>query len=172
MKFAKVGYGSDGRGLGTTEEGYTYVVNDTVRVGQKLKVIATSHGQMPRKFVTTGVPLATYSQNSVLGQNVKSELDANNVKPTRAFTGAELGASGETTKKDVVIGTKKPQSEYSMAASALAAERYEKENPSANFTPNTLANMGYYEQNKPTKKGKGSTFADYSKPFLKEGDRL
>ena len=35
-KFALVGYGSDGRGVGRTEQGYTYVVNDNVRTGDTI----------------------------------------------------------------------------------------------------------------------------------------
>ena len=39
-KFARVGYGHDGRGAGATGEGYIYLVNDNVRAGDILQPIA------------------------------------------------------------------------------------------------------------------------------------
>lgn len=175
-KFAQCGYGSSGQGLGKTTDGYTYVVNDNVRVGQRLQVIATSHGKTPKKFVTTAVPLNTYSENSVVGKKVKADLQkelgdkADNL--TKAYSGGELGASGEITKKDVSVGTNKPQSEYTISSRALAVEKYKQSDPNAQFTSNTEQTLKYYNENKPTKGQKGGTFADYSKPFLKEGERL
>lgn len=170
-KFAQCGYGSAGQGLGKTTDGYTYVVNDNVRVGQRLQVIATSHGKDPKKFVTTAVPLTTYSENSVLGQNQKAKLGDKADNLTKAYSGGELGASGETRKKDIAIGGGKPQSEYTVSARALAEEKYLKSNPEAKFTKKSQETLQYYKENKPVKQS-GGTFVDYSKPFLKEGERL
>lgn len=171
-KFAQCGYGSNGQGLGKTTDGYTYVVNDNVRVGQRLQVVATSHGKMPKKFVTTAVPITTYSENSVLGQIQKTKLGEKGDKLTKAYSGGELGASGEIKKKDVVIGGNKPQSEYTISARALAEKKYLQTDPNAQFTQNSQETLKYYQENKPTPRAKGGSFADYSKPFLKEGEKL
>ena len=177
-KLAQVGYGSDGRGVGKNTDGYTYVVNDNVRVGQRIQVIATSHGKQPKKFVTTGVPLNTYNENSVVGKTIKTKLQnelgdkADNL--TKAYSGGELGASGEITKKDIVVGTNKAQTQYTTSARALAAEKYLQENPNAQyeqFSKNTKATMQYYNENKPVRGSKGGTFADYSKPFMNQGEQ-
>ena len=168
-KLAQCGYGSQGQGLGKTTDGYTYVVNDNVRVGQRLQVIATSRNE--KKFVTTAVPITTYSENSVLGQIQKSKIGGKGDKLTKAYSGGELGASGEIKKKDVVIGGNKPQTEYTISARALAEQKYLQTNPKAEFTKNSQETLKYYQENKPVKK-QGGTFADYSKPFLKEGENL
>lgn len=170
-KIAQCGYGSAGQGLGKTTDGYTYVVNDNVRVGQRLQVIATSHGKQPKKFVTTAVPITTYSESSIVGKIKKAEIEGSGINPTKAYTGGELGASGEIRKKDVAIGGNKPQTEYTISARALAEQKYKQENPNAEFTKNAQETLKYYQENKPVKK-QGGTFADYSKPFMKEGDKL
>ena len=79
-KFAQCGYGSKGQGLGNTTDGYTYVVNDNVRTGDVIQVIATSHGKEPKKFATTAVPLHTYKENSVKGQEAKQEAQKINTE--------------------------------------------------------------------------------------------
>lgn len=178
-KFATVGYGSSGQGVGKDGEGYTYVVNDNVRVGQRLQVIATSHGKEPKKFVTTAVPNKTFNENSVVGkeemrllkENLKTK-NKSNIGFTQAYSGGELGASGETTKKDVSIGSNRPQSEFVTASRALAAKKFKESDPNAKFTKNTQETISYYESNKPQKGTKGGTFADYSTPYLQEGDKL
>ena len=52
-KIALVGYGSKGNGIGKTDDGYAYVVNDNVRTGQTLQPVATNW-RSGRQFVTTG----------------------------------------------------------------------------------------------------------------------
>ena len=170
-KFAQCGYGSQGQGLGKTTEGYTYVVNDNVRVGQRIQVVSTSHGKEPKKFVTTAVPLNTYKENSKLGQIQKSELDSKNIKPTKAYSGGELGASGETAKKDIVIGSQTPQSQYTITSRALAGQKYLQTHPDTKFTENTKQVLSYYQENKPQKGKQSSTFADYSRPFMNKGEQ-
>lgn len=175
-KFAQVGYGSQGQGVGKTAEGYTYVVNDNVRVGQRLQVVATSHGKQPKKFVTTAVPLTTYKENSALGKIKKAEIEKElgnaDEKLTKAYSGAELGASGEISKKDIQIAGHKPQSQYTISARALAQEKYLQSDPNAQFTEQSNETLQYYKDNQPKKPKSGGRFADYSKPFLKEGERL
>ena len=178
-KIAIVGYGSSGQGIGKDGEGYTYVVNDNVKVGQRLQVIATSHGKVPKKFVTTAVPNKTFNENSVVGKEEMRTLKENlstkgkeNIDFTKAYSGGELGASGEIKKKDVVIGSNQAQTEYTVSARALAAEKYKESQPDAEFTSNTQETVNYYKSNKPTKGSKGGTFIDYATPFLNEGDIL
>lgn len=178
-KIAMVGYGSSGQGVGKDGKGYTYVVNDNVRVGQRLQVIATSHGKEPKKFVTTAVPNKTFNENSVVGKEemriLKEDLktkNKSNIDFTKAYSGGELGASGEISKKDVVVGTNQAQSEYVISSRAKAVEKFKESDPNAKFTKNTQETLKYYNENKPTKGSKGGTFADYSKPFLNEGDTL
>ena len=77
MKFAKVGYGSEGQGLGkTTNEqpaGYTYLVNDNVGAGDRIQPIATNW-KSGKKFVTTGKVLHSYKEGSVKGQQAKQDV--------------------------------------------------------------------------------------------------
>ena len=71
-KFARVGYGSKGQGVGNNPDGYTYLVNDNVNVGDRIQVISTS--SKGRKFGTTAVPLSTHGQNTVKGR--QAQVDA------------------------------------------------------------------------------------------------
>ena len=160
-KFAVVGYGSKGQGVQKTGEGYTYIVNDTVRVGQKLQVISTARDHVT-KFPTTAVPLKTYNENSVVGKVEKAELGDKAENLTKAYSGGELGASGEITQKDITIGKNKPQSEYTISSRALAMEKYLQSDPTAKISENAEDAMSYYKENKPVKGSKGGTFADYT----------
>lgn len=122
-KFARVGYGSQGQGLGKNPEGYVYVVNDNVRVKDRIQVVATSRAG--RMFGTTAVPLSTFSENSVKGRQAKidalssgdkdlgkflkrtitqADLDRMSKEAvTRAYSGTELGLSREgLTRKDYI----------------------------------------------------------------------
>lgn len=162
-----VGYGSSGQGKGKTREGYAYVVNDNVRVGQRLQVMATSHGVEKKKFFTTGVPLATYSENSQVGQIALQTETGGRSKDqlTNAYTGAQLGASGDTLKKNVRVGSLEPQTEYAMSARALTGEKALQADPSLKFTENALKTMNYYSESTAQKK-RTSEFDKYSKPFM------
>ena len=79
-KFARVGYGHDGRGAGSTGEGYIYVVNDNVRAGDILQPIA-HNAHSKKAFVTTGKVLkkedvgasTVAKEDSVKGQQMKTE---------------------------------------------------------------------------------------------------
>lgn len=168
-KFATVGYGSQGQGMGKSGEGYTYVVNDNVRVGQRLQVVSTARDRKT-KFVTTAVPKSTANENSIIGKQKKTELQGKGVDTdnlTKAYSGGELGAKGEISKKDVVIGGNKPQSEYTISARALAEQKYLKSDPTAQFSENAQETLKYYQGNEPKPRQNGGTFADYSRPFMK-----
>lgn len=68
-KIARVGYGSEGQGVGKNPKGYAYLVNDNVRVGDRIQVVATS--VKGNKFGTTAVPLSTHGENTVKGKEAK-----------------------------------------------------------------------------------------------------
>lgn len=157
-KFAKCGYGSRGQGLGKTADGYTYVVNDNVRTGQKIQVIATSRRN--RKFPTTAVPLHTFSENSAKGQEAKQKAqEATGREPTRSYTGKELGAKGSKdipaqpnvspARHDVL----KPQSEYVQAVRAGNVAKYLEANPNSELSLNAR-----------------ETFDSYSAKFMPKGE--
>lgn len=153
-KIAKCGYGSDGRGLGATTDGYTYIVNDNVKTGDIIQVVSTSRAG--KKFATTAVPLHAYKENSVMGQKAKSDAmsQTGGQDPTRAYSGKELGLGGKKGEKTEQQGVKglKPQSEYTMRARAGNIAKYMETNPNAELTEHAQ-----------------ETFETYSKPFMKGG---
>ena len=150
-KFAQVGYGSRGQGLGTTTDGYTYVVNDNVRTGDIIQVVSTSRAG--RKFATTAVPLHTYKETSKKGQDAKQEaMSKTGQEPTQSYTGKELGATGSTATKPLADG-KRSISQYTEATRAGNIAMYKQQDPNAVFT-----------------KKSEETFDNYSKQFMDKGD--
>lgn len=153
-KFALVGYGSDGRGVGTTQQGYTYVVNDNVRTGDTIQPIATSRKGKGRtlegrKFVTTGVVNHAYKETSVKGQGAKTLAQENGASDvTRVYSGKELGAQGSRVPKAGL------QSEYTQQTRAGNIAMQLKKDPQTQLTP--LAQQ---------------TYDEYSKQFMKQGDK-
>lgn len=146
-KFALVGYGSDGRGVGTTQQGYTYVVNDNVRTGDTIQPIATS--RKGRKFATTGVVNHAYKETSVKGQGAKELAQENGVSDvTRVYSGKELGAQGSRVPKAGL------QSEYTQQTRAGNIAMQLKKDPQTQLTP--LAQQ---------------TYDEYSKQFMKQGEK-
>ena len=146
-KFALVGYGSDGRGVGTTQQGYTYVVNDNVRTGDTIQPIATS--RKGRKFATTGVVNHAYKETSVKGQGAKELAQENGVSDvTRVYSGKELGAQGSRVPKARL------QSEYTQQTRAGNIAMQLKKDPQTQLTP--LAQQ---------------TYDEYSKQFMKQGEK-
>lgn len=145
-KFALVGYGSDGRGVGKTQQGYTYVVNDNVRTGDTIQPIATS--RKGRKFATTGVVNHAYKETSVKGQGAKELAQENGVSDvTRVYSGKELGAQGSRVPKAGL------QSEYTQRTRAGNIAMQLKKDPQTQLTP--LAQQ---------------TYDEYSKQFMKQGE--
>lgn len=146
-KFALVGYGSDGRGVGTTQQGYTYVVNDNVRTGDTIQPIATS--RKGRKFATTGVVNHAYKETSVKGKGAKELAQENGASDvTRVYSGKELGAQGSRVPKAGL------QSEYTQQTRAGNIAMQLKKDPQTQLTP--LAQQ---------------TYDEYSKQFMKQGEK-
>lgn len=146
-KFALVGYGSDGRGVGKTQQGYTYVVNDNVRTGDTIQPIATS--RKGRKFATTGVVNHAYKETSVKGQGAKTLAQENGASDvTRVYSGKELGAQGSRVPKAGL------QSEYTQQTRAGNIAMQLKKDPQTQLTP--LAQQ---------------TYDEYSKQFMKQGEK-
>lgn len=150
-KFAQCGYGSAGQGLGTTTDGYTYVVNDNVRTGDKIQVISTSRSGT--KFATTAVPLHTYKENSAKGQKAKQEaMSKTGNEPTQSYSGKELGVSASRATQPLADG-KRTQSEYAMATRAGNIAMYKEQDPNAKWTAKSQ-----------------ETFDTYSKKFMNKGE--
>lgn len=151
-KFAQVGYGSQGQGLGNTTDGYTYVVNDNVRTGDRIQVISTS--KSGTKFATTAVPLHTYKENSVKGQEAKKEVvDKIGKDPTQSYSGKELGVQGSKATKELPSG-KRTISQYTQETRAGNIAMYMQKNPNAELSPKAR-----------------ETFDSYSKQFMNKGEQ-
>lgn len=155
-KFAQCGYGSTGQGLGKTTDGYTYVVNDNVRTGDKIQVIATS--SKGNKFATTAVPLHTYKEDSVKGQKAKQEaitsMENRGQKGEilQSYSGKELGVQASKATQPLGEG-KRTISQYAQETRAGNIAMYKQQNPNAKFTPKAQ-----------------ETFDTYSKQFMKQGE--
>lgn len=171
-KFAQVGYGSQGQGLGKTTDGYTYVVNDNVRTGDRIQVVSTSRNG--NKFATTAVPLHTYKETSKKGQLARLEVVAKGDKDvvkaldkrinqgkmtigqieteeqrrgrqvTQSYTGAEVGLN--------VKGMSQQQYEQATRGANLA--KYKQEHPKATFSDHAQ-----------------ETFDSYSKQYMNKGEQ-
>lgn len=152
-KFALVGYGSDGRGVGRTEQGYTYVVNDNVRTGDTIQPIATS--SKGRKFATTGVVNHAYKETSAKGQGAKQQAQENGVEDvTKVYSGKELGAKGSRVPPKVPEGMQPLQSQYTQQTRAGNIAQYQQQHPNAVFTEKSQ-----------------QTFDEYSKQFMNKENR-
>lgn len=149
-KFALVGYGSDGRGVGNTAEGYTYVVSDNVRTGDRIQPVATSRAG--RKFATTGVINHAYKETSVKGQDAKQQFESNENKRTgeitQAYTGKELGASGSRVPEQ-----SGKLSEYAKQTRAGQLAKTVQKDPKAQLT-----------------KKSQQTFDEYSNKYMGKGE--
>lgn len=151
VKFAKCGYGSQGQGLGKTTDGYTYVVNDNVRTGDRIQVISTARDG--KKFATTAVPLHTYKETSAKGQLAKQEVEAKTGKdPTQSYSGKELGVQGSKATQQLPSG-KRTISEYSQQTRAGNIAMYKQKDPNAEWSKNAQ-----------------QTFDSYSKQFMDKGE--
>ena len=131
-KLAKVGYGSQGQGIGKTENGYTYVVNDNVRVGDVIQPIATSPAE--RKFVTTGMIRGTMKETTAKGQKEKQKLQEQGKSITQVYSGKEVGATGSRDYPTTPSG-KKQISEYAQATRAGNIYEQVKKDPNTKLTP-------------------------------------
>lgn len=147
-KIAKVGYGSHGQGLGDTTDGYTYVVNDNVRTRDVIQVIATARDKTT-KFVTTGVPLHVYSENSKTGAEEKQKIESKTGKDiTQSYSGKELGLPNPgKQKKTVQVGEQKKQTAYSAETRAANVGMYMQQNPNAELSKNARETFESYSKN-------------------------
>jgi len=118
-KIALVGYGHDGRGLGKTNYGYAYMVNDNVNKGDNIQVVATNW-KSGKKFATTAMPLETHRENSLQGQLEKSwaESESRDGQITTAYSGSQLGIGGFRGSK-----------EYQQQVRAQNLQMYLQQNP-------------------------------------------
>lgn len=178
-KFARVGYGHDGRGMGKfeNEQGYLYVVNDNVRKGAVLQVLATSTTPIGgtrvstgKKFITTGkVNTSPVNELSAKGLDAKTELQEKGIDPTTAKTGAELGVS-----KSLIPQLQKQEhlSQYGYVTRAKMVQQYAQENPNVQFTGNTekLLDVNTEKYTKSIVNKNKDTFDSYSKKYMKQGD--
>lgn len=141
-KFAQVGYGSQGQGLGKTTDGYTYVVNDNVRTGDRIQVVSTS--RKGNKFATTAVPLHTYKETSKKGQLAKLEAEKVGKDVTQSYTGAEMGLKTKGTS----------QTQYEQTTRGANLAMYKQQYPDTTFTKNAQ-----------------ETFDSYSKQYMNKGEQ-
>lgn len=154
-KIVKVGYGVSNPNTGHTDGGYSYVVNDNVRVGQVIQVVAThtdKYGKRGKKFVTSATTQHSYKENSVMGQDARAEAGG---ELTEAYTGKELGATGSKVKPaESEIKGLKPQSNYTMSARAESMKRYNEQHIQPQWTEHAQ-----------------ETFDMYSKKFMGKGEQ-
>ena len=97
-KFARVGYGSAGQGVGESGQGYTYIVNDNVRTGDIIQP-SVKHWKSKTIYATTGKILGTNKENTAKGKEAKANAEKNGAEVVNAYTGKELGAVRETGDK-------------------------------------------------------------------------
>lgn len=150
-KVARCGYGSQGQGLGKTVDGYTYIVNDNVRSGDKIQVVATARNG--KKFATTAVPreMQVHSENTLKGKLMKQEAESKGKEVIRAYSGKELGTKGaKTVPETSPIEGIKPQNEYTLRARAGNLDKYMQEHPDTKLTKHAQ-----------------ETYDSYSKQFIK-----
>lgn len=154
MKIAKCGYGTKGEGLGTTPDGYTYLVNDSVRTKDVIQVVATARDKTT-KFATTAKALHVYGENTVKGKEAKQEAESNGKDITQSYTGNEVGATApKHGAKQPAIGEQKKQSLRTLETRAGNIEKYKQAHPDAKFSQNAI-----------------ETFDSYSAPFMKGGQQ-
>lgn len=152
-KFVKVGYGHDGRGLGGTTDGYTYVVNDNVNKGNIIQPIATQW-KSGTKFVTTGQVLHAYRENSPMGKKAKQEVENRNeaeqlLPPEIQSQRSKEIQSVITGGGDLKIGGMRNTAEYRTAVRGANVASKMQQDPNAKFSEKSL-----------------ETFEEYSRQFM------
>ena len=157
-KIAKVGYGSRGQGVGQTD-GYTYVVNDNVRTGDIIQVVATQHISQ-KKFATTGKVNQSFKDGSVKAEEAIQEAESAGAGVTRAYTAKELGIGGYRGRSQEEVyqkwlyerrGTKsaadrQPQSQRTMEVRGGNLARYVQEHPDTKLTQNAQETFDTYSK--------------------------
>lgn len=156
MKIAKIGYGHDGRGVGKTDDGYMYLVDDDVKTGDVLQPVATNW-KSQKKFVTTGRVNHSYKETTVKGQQAKQEAQSYG-DITRVYKAQEVGTAVPQTQKysniylvqnengvllDVVKEQK--QSYRTQLTRGANVSKYIQQNPQATFTKQAQQNLYTYQ---------------------------
>lgn len=152
-KIALCGYGSDGRGKQPYGDGYAYVVNDNVRVGDKLQVVATNW-KSGKKFATTASPLNVYKEDSVNGQYARKIAEHDMAHSDNHNAGELVNAY---TGKDVGVKLFKGSEQYQDTLRAKNLEKYSQSHPNAEYSKNASRLMEKYE-----------SFDEYSKKFKQD----
>lgn len=161
-KFARVGYGSDGRSAGRDEQGYTYVVNDNVRAGDTIQP-SVKHYKNGNIFGTTGKVLGTAKETSVKGKQLKSQLDSKGREAVNAYTGKELGAERQRGQAG------KFAKRYGEATGEDVISSYQEQSRGGNILARQQQTGGQLSPTKNVERAVES-FEQYSYPYMKKGD--
>lgn len=94
-KFANITYGTKG----DTEQ-YTYVVNDSVNVGDIVQP-SVKHYKSGKIYGTTGIIQNTAKETSVKGKEIAQNLDKEGKSAVNLYSGKDIGA---VRQKDVSSG--------------------------------------------------------------------
>lgn len=124
-KIARVGYGSMGQGVGNNPDGYTYVVNNSVNVGDKIQVIATS--SKGRKFGTTAVPLSTHGENTVKGKQAKIDALSNGDRGVSGFLKGTINQADLDRMASQSVTRAYSGKDLGISRKGLTQEQYRKE---------------------------------------------
>jgi hypothetical protein len=182
-KLAIVGYGTSedsphnaknkNHGLGPSETGYTYVVNDNVRTGDKITPVVR-HRSGKTVYATTAHVIGTAKNASTeKGQEMMLDSDGNEMDEsdlTSVYTGKELGLKGERGKsgKFVLEGrsTYDKDGNYEIGRREAATR--------GGNVMEYLMNKGLSGEQKISQRAEGEieTFKSYSSAFLPIGGKL
>lgn len=102
MKFAQVGYGSQGQGAGKDGEGYTYLVSDNVRTGDTLNP-AFRHWKNGKIVGTTGKVLSSTKTTTKKADDIKEQIQAKNEEYIRKTVSGQPETYSDGTQKQTRI---------------------------------------------------------------------
>lgn len=160
VKFAQVGYGTQGQGVKGDGSGYTYIVNDNVRQGDILQVAVIHHGENGTIFGTTG---------KVLEQGITQNLDTKKgkqiVEDLKNAGKTEADIQSAYRPKDIGIGRKgegasthDADGKYVASEPALAAR--------GASIKSTQASTGKQVSDSELSKTAVDTFESYTKKYI------
>lgn len=159
MKFAQVGYGSNGQGTKKDGGGYTYIVNDNVRKGDTINP-SVVHYWSKNIFATTGKILGTTNNLQKIDPNLKQNDLAKAIKGSDVGITTTRGKGGKfTTDKSYHT----PDGDY-------VASQYELSSRGANIMERQKeqAKKGLKIETSQTPKTEKAidTFEEYSKKYI------
>lgn len=159
MKFAQIGYGSNGQGTKKDGGGYTYIVNDNVRKGDTINP-SVVHYLSKNIFATTGKILGT--TNNL--QKIDPNLNQNDL--AKAIKGSDVGITTTRGKGGKFTADKS----YHTPNGDYVASQYELSSRGANIMERQKeqARKGLKTEMSQTPKTKEAyeTFEEYSKKYL------